>query len=392
MNWPVSNIGAVCIDTDTFNPENEPDKEFSYIDIASIDNQAKKILNPQVLLGKNAPSRARKKVRAGDILVATVRPNLNAVSLVPPDLDGQIASTGFCVLRSQPDLIDSRYLFYCTVSPDFINYLTARVTGANYPAVSDSVVKSVPITLPPLPIQKQITAILEKADAAREKRRQANQLTEQFLQSAFLEMFGDPARNPKGWEVMTMEVVCSKVADGTHFSPPLCEFGVPYITAKHLKPRGLDFFKSPTFISQEHHQEIYKRCDPVYGDVLYIKDGATTGIAAVNRYSFAFSMLSSLALLKPRKDLITGEYLATYLNNENVKNSILRHMAGAAIKRDCRFLPHLLRFSKNSPRWSRKSNPCAPSSASRSRSWSISSTASCNAPFAGSRNARRVRE
>ncbi len=64
------------------------------------------------------------------------------------------------------------------------------------------------IVFPPLPIQKQIAAILEKAEAAREKRRQANQLTEQFLQSAFLEMFGDPLTNPKGWDMVHMRDLC----------------------------------------------------------------------------------------------------------------------------------------------------------------------------------------
>lgn len=72
--------------------------------------------------------------------------------------------------------------------------------GTAQPFIRPSDVKSRKVHFPPLPIQKQIAAILEKADAAREKRRRANQLTEQFLQSAFLEMFGDPGRNPKGWK------------------------------------------------------------------------------------------------------------------------------------------------------------------------------------------------
>jgi len=189
------------------------------------------------------------------------------------------------------------------------------------------------IPLPPVLTQRRIVAILEKAEAAREKRRQANQLTEQFLRSAFLEMFGDPLTNRKKWDISPMEKVCSKITDGTHFSPPPQESGVPYITAKHLKQTGLDFFLDPTYISRERHEEIYKRCDPVKGDVLYIKDGATTGIAAVNRYDFPFSMLSSLALLRPEPQIMNSGYLVTYLNSPRVKENILRQMAGGAIKR-----------------------------------------------------------
>ncbi|MCI0694008.1 restriction endonuclease subunit S [candidate division KSB1 bacterium] len=271
------------------------------------------------------------KLQEGDILFARTGATTGKSFLVK-DCPETVFASYLIRVRLKKEILPN-YVYQFFQTPAYWNQIKQFTTGSTQGGFNASKLAEIKIPLPPFSIQQQIAAILEKADAAREKRRQANQLTEQFLQSAFLEMFGDPAMNPKGWEKMTMEVVCSKVADGTHFSPPLRESGVPYITAKHLKPHGLNFFKSPTFISQEHHQEIYKRCDPVYGDVLYIKDGATTGITAVNRYSFEFSMLSSLALLKPKKDLITGEYLAAYLNNENIKNSILRHMAGAAIRR-----------------------------------------------------------
>jgi type I restriction enzyme S subunit len=78
--------------------------------------------------------------------------------------------------------------------------LSKQGRGSTFSAITQSEIRNLKIPFPPLPIQKQIAAILEKADAAREKRRQANQLTEQFLQSAFLEMFGDPVTNPKGWK------------------------------------------------------------------------------------------------------------------------------------------------------------------------------------------------
>jgi type I restriction enzyme S subunit len=147
-------------------------------------------------------------------------------------------------------------------------------------------------------------------------------------------MFGDPVKNEKGWEVKKLKDVCNKITDGTHFSPPNCKEGVPYITAKHLKKDYIDFHSNPTYISQKHHEEIFSRCTPVKSDVLYIKDGATTGIAAVNEYEFEFSMLSSLALIKPNKNNLNSYYLASYLNNDIVKQELIRsYMAGAAIKR-----------------------------------------------------------
>jgi type I restriction enzyme, S subunit len=130
-----------------------------------------------------------------------------------------------------------------------------------------------------------------------------------------------------------LENSSEKITDGTHHSPPIQPTGIPYITAKHLKQYGLDFESDPWFISEEDHRKIFSRCDPHHGDVLYIKDGATTGLAALNHYTYEFSMLSSLALLRPKTGKLEAAYLCYWLNNPLVKREILGGMAGAAIQR-----------------------------------------------------------
>ncbi len=132
---------------------------------------------------------------------------------------------------------------------------------------------------------------------------------------------------------MPLAEACEKITDGTHHSPPIQPAGIPYVTAKHIKADGPDFFSDPWFVSENDHREIFSRCDPRPGDVLYIKDGATTGIAAVNRYAFEFSMLSSVALLRPRAAVLTPEFLCHWLNAPLVKRRILGGMAGVAIRR-----------------------------------------------------------
>jgi type I restriction enzyme, S subunit len=116
MNYPVVEIGKHCIQTEQFDPRVFPDRPFQYIDISSIDKDSKLITSTTQILGKDAPSRARKQVHHNDVLVSSVRPNLNAVAMVPEELDGEIASTGFCVLRPDPDALVSRFLFYRTMS------------------------------------------------------------------------------------------------------------------------------------------------------------------------------------------------------------------------------------------------------------------------------------
>ena len=134
-------------------------------------------------------------MQAGDILVSTVRPNLNAVAIVPEELDGATASTGFSVLRTENDRLSSEYLFHWVRSRDFIDAMMQRATGQSYPAVSDKIVKSSEIPLPTLVEQRRIAAILDQADALRRLRRRALDRVNTLSQAVFDEMFGDPVAN-----------------------------------------------------------------------------------------------------------------------------------------------------------------------------------------------------
>jgi len=164
--WRWVKLVELCEEkTGTRDPRLRPTDTFRYVDISSVDNTQKRILDASVLFGKDAPSRARQVINAGDIIVSTTRPNLNAVALVPYELDNQICSTGFCVLRPQKEL-DRDYLFAYVRSPDFVKKLSDLVKGALYPAVTDKQVKAQVI---PLPEQKRITAIIDGQLAEAEK-------------------------------------------------------------------------------------------------------------------------------------------------------------------------------------------------------------------------------
>ena len=102
---------------------------------------------------------------------------------VPQELDGEIASTGFCVLRPDQKQINHRYLFYWTLTSDFIDHLVSNVRGANYPAVTDNIVKETLIPLPPLSEQRRIVELLDQADALRKKRAEADAKAQRIFAS-----------------------------------------------------------------------------------------------------------------------------------------------------------------------------------------------------------------
>ena len=141
-----------------------------------------------------------------------------------------------------------------------------------------------------------------------------------------------PFEVPSSWVWCCITEVTNKITDGTHNSPintPKGEY--KYVTAKNIKSSGV-ILDNITFVSKEVHQEIYSRCNPEKGDILYIKDGATTGIATVNTLDEPFSLLSSVALIKP-SHWISNKYLLYYLQSSLCYSSVRETMKGVGITR-----------------------------------------------------------
>ncbi|MCA9458558.1 MAG: restriction endonuclease subunit S [Nitrospira sp.] len=157
QEWVRTCIGDLVFKGTQRKPDDE--ESFVYIDIGSVDRDRKAIVDAKKMIGSDAPSRARKIINEGDVLVSLTRPNLNAVALVPAELDRQIASTGFEVLKT---LIDSRYLFAIVRSQAFVESISGKVQGALYPAAKPADVHAYEMLLPPLAEQKQIANKLDE--------------------------------------------------------------------------------------------------------------------------------------------------------------------------------------------------------------------------------------
>ena len=141
-----------------------------------------------------------------------------------------------------------------------------------------------------------------------------------------------PFEIPESWKWVNLKEITTKITDGTHHSPPNFERGeYMYVTAKNIKDQGV-ICSNITYVSQNVHNEIYARCDPCLGDVLLIKDGATTGVVTVNNLNRPFSMLSSVALLKmPEK--MCAWYLVYILRSDLFHKGLRSQMKGTGITR-----------------------------------------------------------
>jgi type I restriction enzyme S subunit len=159
--WIWTTIGQITLPIEKVRPEDKPDIPFVYIDISSIDNSIQRIVEPKEYLGVDAPSRARQLVHSNDIVFSTVRTYLNNIALVPEKYDGQVASTGFSILRAS-DAILPKFLFYYTLTDEFLSPLNELQRGTSYPAVRDGDVRVQPVPLPPLEEQRRIVIEVER--------------------------------------------------------------------------------------------------------------------------------------------------------------------------------------------------------------------------------------
>jgi type I restriction enzyme S subunit len=184
VHWQVVRLGEVTEKTHQIDPRRRPDWRFKYVDVSAISSELLRIQYYSEYLGKDAPHRARKVVKANDVIFATIRPCLKRIAIVPDSLDGHIASTAFCVVRCKPDLADSHFIFSAVSTDGFVERVSANQRGSSYPAVTDKNVLQQYIPLPPLSEQQRSAEILQVVDA----KIQAEENRKAALQSLFKSM------------------------------------------------------------------------------------------------------------------------------------------------------------------------------------------------------------
>ena len=314
--WKKIAIGDVVDSVKTWNPlRSLRDDSFDYVDLSAIDQDSKTIIGVRKVVCGDAPSRARQLVVKGDVLVSTVRPNLNGVALVPEELDGATASTGFCVLRPRKDFLDGTYLFHWVKSPNFISDMVKKATGANYPAVSDCIISESQIPLPPLEEQKRIAEILDRAQSLISKRREAIGQLDTLPQAIFIEMFGDPVTNPKGWKIKICKSICSRITVGIVVQPASYyqEYGVPALRSQNIKQNSIST-DNLVFFSQIDNETKLAKTRVRSGDVVLVRTGQP-GTAAIIPEELDGVNAIDLLITTPCKNIVDSVYLCSFFNS-----------------------------------------------------------------------------
>jgi len=357
--------------------QKKPDNTFSYIDIGSIDNVHQKLNEEEnIIEPENAPSRARKIVKQGDIIYSTVRPYLHNMCIINRTFSQEpIASTGFAAMTCYEGLFNE-FLFYYLLSPDFDRYAndTENSKGVAYPAINDQKLYKAIVPLPPLEEQKRIVAkieelmpFVEQYAVASTKLNTLNatfpdQMKKSILQQAVMGKLvpQDPSDEPAGvllkkiseekkrlikegkikkqkalpeitedeipfdipesWEWVRLSDISKQITDGEHSTPKrVNEFCGYYLLSARNVRDGEIKLDDVDYVDRSEYERISARCNPVKGDIL-ISCSGSIGRCAVVIDENNYVMVRSAAMVSAIK--CDPNYLMFAIQSECVQKQI----------------------------------------------------------------------
>jgi type I restriction enzyme S subunit len=238
---------------------------------------------------------------------------------------GVIGSTLARMRIKSPD-VSPRYLFWYLESIN--ESIKSQRTGATIPHVNGNSLKEIQIPLPPLSTQKRIAEILDAADALRCKDQELLKKYDELAQAIFIDMFGDPVKNEKGWECLVGKNYANRISVGVVIKPAsfYVKNGVPALRSQNVRPNRITKDNLVYFSKETNETVLYK--SRIYtGDVLIVRTGQPGTSAVVEEEMNGVNCIDML-IVSPKKEIISPYYLAFFLNSDAGKSYISSNQKG----------------------------------------------------------------
>lgn len=300
-NWEYKRLGDVCkiVNGFAFKSELFKDSGMPILRIANIQNDT---ITTDALVFCN-PSDYKTDlskflVKSDDLVMALSGATTGKIGINKTNIEFYLNQR---VALFKDILISRRYLFYF-LKTEGKNILESAF-GVAQPNVSTSKLTELYIPVPPLNVQEQIVAELDKINETIEDCRELLCNLDALAQSLFYDTFGNPITNPKGWEVKKLSDECLDVVDGDHSAPPKTDKGVPFITISNIdKTRNSIDFSDTFFVPQSYYDGLKDNRKARNGDVLYTVTGSY-GVTVLIENLPKFCFQRHIGLIRPKATL-----------------------------------------------------------------------------------------
>ena len=296
---------------------------FPWLSIADM-NQGESIYSTKETITTDAVTECKCKMVPKGTVLFSFKLSIGKVGITAIDMFTNEAIAAFLI--KDKSRLDTKFLFYTLKSTDYSVGSNKAVMGKT---LNKEQLKKFTIPLPSIEEQYRIVKILDLAQSLIEKRKQAIAYLDDYIKAVFLDMFGDPVSNPKGWEVKTIQAISHKITDGEHLNPTFSEGGMPMIMAGHVLESGVDT-KSARKVSSELGRVFRKKCNPEKNDLLLVSRGATIGRLCRVTTSELFCLMGSVILIKPDHDIINSAFLSELLKHPRMYSKLFNSSGSSA--------------------------------------------------------------
>ncbi|AFY80820.1 restriction endonuclease subunit S [Oscillatoria acuminata] len=347
---PLKNLAT--INDNSLTENTNPEWEVKYIDIGNVNSRGE-INDIQTYRFADAPSRARRIVSDGDVIISTVRTYLQAIAPIKSPPDNLIVSTGFAVIRPRLDQLDADYCKYALREAEFLHEVVARSVGISYPAINTSDLGNIPIYIHSLSEQKAIAHYLDKETAKIDqlieaKKRLLELLDEKRralithavtrglnpdvpMRDSGVEWIGEI---PKHWSIQRLKTVSRSLQIGPFGSQLHAEDyvddGIPVINPVHL----VDGKIIPNY-QVAVDQETAKRLS-IYqlenGDVVFARRGEIGRCGVVTQEEVGWLCGSGSLRVRPNLESLDPEYLVLLVSHTSVGKSLSMMSVGTTME------------------------------------------------------------
>lgn len=298
---------------------------YNWISIADLSNCGQYIHETKEKISDYAVKVSGIKVIPANTVIMSFKLSIGKVAITSRPIYSNEAIMAF--INKGKIYINPEYLYYLLLHKNWEDGSNKAVMGKT---LNKSNLSQVKIKIDSSKYQDEIVKKLNLVNQIITDRKKQLKSLDELVKSRFVEMFGDPVRNEKKWIKGNMQSICIRITDGEHGSVPRSEIGHPFLNAKHIKPDGTIDWKTTTFVANEVHEKIYRRCNPETGDILVTTTG-TIGNVVIVPDTEPFSMDRGITLLKLQKEKISSIFIAWLLKFDSIQEIMNANIHASAI-------------------------------------------------------------
>ena len=276
------------------------------------------------------PSRANLIAKSGDILFAKMMGTKKTLHL-DEDTAQNIYSTGFCAVRARPTVLTDRCLYHLLTSKAFLDQKDKNCSGATQKAITNAGLSKITIKVPSIGQQASIAQQLDRIASIIALRQSELQKLDELIKDRFVEMFGDPVSNDRGWNTAPLETVCKTIVDCPHSTPSYTDVDTGYLCIRtSIVKKNRIMWDEIEYIPEHEYKKRIQRKRPEKGDIVYTREGAILGIAAIIDRECNVALGQRSMLLSPDTTKCLPQFLCVAMNFDTFLRKALKGLSGSA--------------------------------------------------------------